>query len=271
MRVSVIIPVFNEAERITECLKALQKQDVKCEIIVVNDGSTDDSEKHIRAFPVVYREVQHSGAGAARNMGVSYAKGAILVFVDADMTFEKDFITRLIEPIKMKKVIGTFTKNEVVKNWSNPWARSWNYNENLNGPFRIPKHYGDEAPVFRAIRKSEFEKAGGFDTALGYTDDWSLSRKLGVKAKAVNDAICYHYNPASLTEVWIQARWIGHNEFLRRNLFALIRYSLLVSIIVGIVKTIRHQELRFLLFRVVYDFAVWLSVVESFFRVKVAK
>lgn len=256
MTVSTIIPVFNEENVIGNCLNSLQKQTFKSEIIMVDDGSTDGSEKF-----ATYRQ-KHQGPGAARNLGASKAKGDILVFVDADMEFAPDFIEKLIAPIISGKAIGTFSKEEYLLNKNNIWARCWNLNLGRDAEKMHPNNYPDEQHVFRAILKAKFTEAGGFDAKVGYTDDWSLARKLGVLAEVAPGAKYYHANPGTLKEVWQQARWFGKNEFLTKNiirkLFNLFRYFPLWSIFY-------LYDPNFFIFKFVYNTAVFTSVFFSFF------
>jgi glycosyltransferase involved in cell wall biosynthesis len=262
--ISIIIPAYNEEKVIGDCLKSLKLQSYKdIEIIIVDDGSTDATAKLAGNLQLLKQ--QHKGPGAARNLGASKAKGEILVFVDADMTFDKDFIKKLVAPIEKGKVRGTFSKEEYVSNWENIWARCWNINEGWEEKRRHPKNYPDKQKVFRAILKSEFDKAGGFDSSHGYIDDWSLSEKLGYEAVAVSGAKFYHRNPDSLREVFNQAKWIGkrHYKFgLIGDLYALLRASFPVSLIVGLLSAINNQLLAFLIFKVIYDFGVFVGILD---------
>ncbi len=274
--VSIIIPVYNEEKVIADCLKSLKEQSWQnLEIIIVDDGSTDKSPQIVKAFGATLLGQKHKGPGPARNLGAKRAKGQILVFVDADMTFEKDFIKDLIAPIIEDKTIGTFSKNEIVNNQDNTWSICWNINKNLPKERMIPKNYPDHAPVFRAILKSEFVKVRGFDTNGQYTDDWSLSRKLGRESSLAPGAYYYHSNPSSLAEVWKQARWIGKNEFISGSLLrqtrSLIIYSLPISLLVGIYKSIIRSNAQFIVFKLVYDFGTWVSVIRSFFGERKAR
>lgn len=210
--ISVIVPTYNEEKTILRCLEALGEQALKPkEIIIVDDGSTDGTEREILRFAQNDQRVKifkqhHKGPGTARNLGASKATGDILVFVDADMRFSPTFLDELTTPIREGKSKGTFSKEEYVSNWTNRWARFWNYRKGLFDLRAIPADYPNRAPVFRAILKSEFEKAGGFDESRGYDDDWSLSERLGYRATAIK-AMYYHDNPDSLRDVFLQARW----------------------------------------------------------------
>ena len=279
MKVSVIIPTYNEEKVIGECLRSLANQTYKdFEVIVVDDGSTDKtwevlSELKVKNLKLKVVRGSHLGAGAARNLGTKSATGEILVFVDADMTFDKDFLKKLVEPIVLGKAKGTFSKEEYVSNWDNIWARCWNINENWEEKRRHPKNYTDFQPVFRAILKSEFERVNGFE-AGGYDDDWSLYRKLGYKARSAEGAIFYHKNPESLSEVYNHAKWVGKRKYKMGYLgylVALIRASLPVSLVLGLFKGIKNMELRFLIFKIVYDFGLSIGVLEMILKGKMGK
>lgn len=274
--ISIIIPVYNEEKTIDNCLLSLSQQSYKdIEIIVVDDGSTDKSIQVLSEFPIssaswrmkfqIIRQ-KHSGPAIARNTGAKKASGNILIFVDTDMTFDKNFIKNLISPILHGEAKGTFTKDEFVSNWENVWARCWNYNENISDRRRIPQNYPDQSPVFRAILKSEFEKVQGFDD-IGFTDDWTLSRKLKYQASVAKDAVCYHHNPGTLKEVFYQSRWIGKNEFISgdifRKLFNLLRYNIIFQTIRGIVISIKFKEFNFILFQFIYYLGLNISILLS--------
>lgn len=135
MKISIIIPTYNEERVILNCLNSLQEQGYKdFEVIVVDDGSTDKTVDHIKIFKterfkLTFLSQGHKGPGAARNLAAKNASGDILVFLDADMTFDTEFLEELVKPIVSGKTKGTFSKNEHVSNWDNVWARCWNINE----------------------------------------------------------------------------------------------------------------------------------------------
>ena len=277
--ITVIIPTYNEEKVLTDCIESLGKQTLTdFEIIVVDDGSTDNtwqllSEIRNSKFEIRKLRAKHVGAGAARNLGAKSAKGEILVFVDADMTFDKNFLDKLTQPIRNNFSKGTFSKEEVVSNWDNFWARCWNINEGWEEKHRHPKNYPDKQPVFRAILKSEFEKVAGF-TPGGYNDDWSLWEKLGYEATSAPGAIFYHKNPSSLGEIFRHAKWVGKRKYKMGFIgyaVALLRASLPVSLAIGLYKGFKSKDLQFMIFKIVYDFGILIGILQYMFSGKGAK
>lgn len=272
MKLSVIIPTFNEGQLLANCVKSLlQQEKTNFEIIVVDDGSTDssvDTIENLSSVKVLHEA--HLGPGAARNQGAKQATGEILVFVDADMVFDRYFLYYLTLPIVSHKALGTFSKEEKVANSEKKIARFWQFNLGIKkGDKMIPENYPDTAPVFRAILKSEFDRVGGFDDKLGYTDDWSLSRKLGYKSKVATGAIYYHVNPEKLVDVFSQAIWIGKNEFMAGNLLrkirTLIMHSLPISLIKGSVASVELCDFHYLWFKMIYDGGICWGTFRTFF------
>lgn len=277
-QISVIIPAYNEQSYITACLDTIFNQTLKpTEVIVIDDGSTDKTVQMVQSFPqVTLLRQSHLGTAKARNLGAFQAKGDILVFVDADMTFDNNFLLQLVAPIVESQgyVKGTWTKEELVGNWHKLWSRMWNLNQGLAAGRRIPADAPDKGTDFRAIVKDEFERVGGFDD-IGYTDVYSLWRKLGYRPQNAPRAVCYHNNPQTLMEVWQQARWIGKNEFisgsLARRLWSLWRYGPVNSLLTAMKVAAWQKQPAFVVFKIIYDLAVWVSVIKSFLKESKAK
>ena len=112
IKVSVIIPAYNAASTIERTLKSLFSQSSRdFEIIVVNDGSSDDTldicKKMQKRSPVVM-EVYHQsnmGGPSARNKGVALARSEYIIFLDADDLAEKDYVLKLMQAIESKPSI----------------------------------------------------------------------------------------------------------------------------------------------------------------------
>ena len=277
--ISIIVPTYNEKGVLEDCIESLGEQTLNdFEIIVIDDGSKDGTLEILknlkRSLPnFKFAKQNHKGAGAARNLGASLAKGQILVFVDADMTFDKDFLKYLTGPIENGETKGTFSKEEFVSDWGSVWARCWNINEGWEERRRHPKNYPDYQPVFRAILKSEFDKVNGF-TPGGYDDDWSLYGKLGYEAMNAPGAIFYHKNPATLTEIFRHAKWVGKRNYKLGRLGMLVglgRALLPISLVLGIRKSVTSKTPSFVLFKVVYDFGVFVGILEFLIKGKRTK
>jgi glycosyltransferase involved in cell wall biosynthesis len=105
MKLSVIIPVYNEVESIQVILKRVQAQKLATEIIVVDDGSIDGTRDVLRKLDgkggvhIILHE-QNKGKGAAVRTGMAAAKGDILLIQDADLEYDPRDIPSLLEPIK---------------------------------------------------------------------------------------------------------------------------------------------------------------------------
>ena len=98
--ISIILPAKNEAEGLARLLPVLCKEFPEAEIIVVNDGSTDDTAEVCAGHPVrVINHVYSMGNGAAVKTGARHAEGNILVFMDADGQHVPGDIHRLVEKV----------------------------------------------------------------------------------------------------------------------------------------------------------------------------
>lgn len=254
--VSIIIPAYNEEKSIGKCLDSLQNQTYPyTETIVIDDGSNDKTKNIVAKYNVKLWSTTHGGPGKAKNYGASKAKGLILVFLDADMFISKDFIQSIIEPILQGNAISTYTLAEYIANEKNTWAKCWNINNDLPENIRIAANNKTLGKAFRAILRDKFNNTGGYDPKVGYMDDQSLA-KYGIFSKPVMNAVCYHYNPETLLEVYFSARWIGRAPETKLTFRNLARYSIFNSIRIIIRKLIRGAPFEFIIFKLIFDFGI---------------
>jgi glycosyltransferase involved in cell wall biosynthesis len=100
-RFSIVIPIYNDWKAVEECLQSLARQAnaPDFEVILVDDGSTETTPEYIRSAgqgqPLTVIQQAHTGIPAARNRGIRAAKGAVLLFVDADCRLQTDCLAAL--------------------------------------------------------------------------------------------------------------------------------------------------------------------------------
>lgn len=164
--VSVIVPVYNGAKFLPRCLTALFDSDYpSLEVIVVDDGSTDDSAEISRAkgATVISSSRRQSGPAAARNLAAQTAKGAILLFVDADVVVRTDTISKVVAAFAERQEIcalfGSYDDEPGENNFLSQYR-------NLQHHF-VHQNSNAEASTFwaglGAVRKEIFLAVGGFD------------------------------------------------------------------------------------------------------------
>lgn len=112
MKLSVIIPVYNEAEYLPRCLDSLYANN-DVEIIFIDDGSTDGSVDIIESYKDKLKftllKAQHGGVSEARNIGIENAKGDYITFLDSDDALGHDSLNKMLTAIKtLKKEIIQF-------------------------------------------------------------------------------------------------------------------------------------------------------------------
>jgi hypothetical protein len=173
--VSVIIPNYNYARTLGLCLEAARRQTYPAtEIIVVDDGSTDDSVAIASRFAgvTVLRTQVNSGVSAARNLGAAHASGEILFFLDSDVALERQAIANAVAALRADPRIGAICgmyeaeplfPDTFVKRYRAIQQHVW-FSE-IEG--RIP---GLHAALF-AMRAEVHREVGPFNDRLRFTED----------------------------------------------------------------------------------------------------
>ena len=116
LNVSIIVPTFNRASRLEKCLLSLLNQDFPkraYEIIIVDDGSTDNTRVLIQDYikrytepEIHYEYIQQGGPGAARNLGVNLARADIIAFTEDDVQCEPDWLKNALPYFADEKLGG---------------------------------------------------------------------------------------------------------------------------------------------------------------------
>ena len=162
---SVIIPVHNGEKHIEKCLDALIASSYSpIEIIVVDDGSTDDTGPLSRHKGVtVFRLPKQSGPASARNFGAQHAHGKILLFIDSDVIVRRESISLIAAKLQqypeIAAVFGSYDDEPAEANFISQYRNMFHHFHH--------QHSDKEAFTFwagcGAIRKKVFDEIRGFD------------------------------------------------------------------------------------------------------------
>jgi glycosyltransferase involved in cell wall biosynthesis len=189
--VSVVLPCLNEAQAVGICvdkaLRALERMNVKGEVVVVDNGSTDGSaEIAARAGARVVHE-RRRGYGAAYLRGFENARGKYIVMGDADDTYDFSQIAPFIEPLEkggVDMVMGTRLKGTILPG-AMSWSHRWIGNPILSGLLRLFFHtqISDSHCGMRSFTRDAYERMQLRTTGM------ELASEIVVKALRENLAI----------------------------------------------------------------------------------
>lgn len=224
--VSVMIPAWNEGIGIIHTIESIVKSTYRnLEIVIINDGSTDDSDEKIRAYlskhlgsensdiRMRYRYQENTGKGGALNHAIEVARGEILVSVDADCVVDKNAIAEIVNVFKDPEVSGA-VGNVKIGNRDNTvgivqyleflFSFYFKRSDAILGSIYI---IGGAAGAFR---RSVFDQLGGYSTT-NITEDIELSVRMqdaGMKIEFASEAFVYTEGASDLQSLKKQRlRW----------------------------------------------------------------
>lgn len=259
--ISVIIPCYNFGHLIGETIQSVIDQTYSdWEIIVVDDGSSDNTQEVVQKFSAADRRVQYhyqdnAGPSAARNLGLKLSKGEFVHFLDADDLLQKEKYTRHLKKFEENEdldiVYGNvrYIGNDFVKTGAISktfWGRDKEWVRDISGNGRDILHEalkGNFAHLSTTIyRRRIVEKAGDFDITKRAAEDYHFLLKCILADANIlyhNDPgtfalIRWHLNNTSKSSVWILEgqkkvheelipvlEKIGNKNALESNLYAI--------------------------------------------------
>jgi glycosyltransferase involved in cell wall biosynthesis len=216
MFVSVIVPVYNSAGVIAGCIRSLLDQEYSkegYEIIIVDDGSTDNTKDVVSTFKGVrFIPQPHAGPATARNLGASHAKGDVILFTDADCIPDSDWIKRMVEPFSNPGVAGVSGTYRTL-NSNNLIARFVGY-EIAHRHARMSRFDSIDfiGTAYAGYRKTIFREFGGFDTGFSTSsgEDPDLSFRIAAAGHRLvfqPQAAVAHRHPESFRAYLRQKFW----------------------------------------------------------------
>jgi GT2 family glycosyltransferase len=228
--VSVVIPTFNRRHQLERTLVGLAAQiDLRCEfeVIVVSDGSTDDTDDWLRSgatpLPVSACYQPNSGPAAARNHGVSAAQGPLVLFLDDDVVPAPDLISTHVRHHRALDddlvVVGPMRTPEDLP--LSPWVK-WEqrmlhkqYDAMVRGDWEATPRQFYTANA--SLARRHLESAGGFDPAFRRAEDVELAYRLadaGLTFTFVPEAVVLHYAERSFHSWRANASAYGRNDVI---------------------------------------------------------
>ncbi len=215
-KVTIIIPTFNEEDKIGKCLASIFNSEYpkeKLEVIVVDEGQ-DKTAEIAKKLGAKVIKVKKAGKAINCNKGLKKAKGEIVIFMDADTRLEKDSIKKLVQPFADKKV-GISQGNVLVSNKSSLLTKFQEIEYKFVNKIR-DAHLSNRIPFpyvwgcFLAFRKKVLEEIGGFEADTMAEDNDAMIRilKAGYEI-AVTKAKAYTNVPTKIAELIKQRlRWL---------------------------------------------------------------
>ncbi len=167
--ISIIIPVYNQADKIGDCLDSILKQTYQhIEVIVVNDGSSDRIDEIIESYKtkfsngnLFYFSKENEGSNPTRNFGYSKAAGEYLLFCDADITLKSDMLEKMMVALQ--------THQEVSFVFS-----AFYYGPKLFRLFPYDENRLRAMPYIHTTSLIRREHFPGFDNSIRRLQDWDL-------------------------------------------------------------------------------------------------
>ena len=217
-KVSVVVCAYNAADTIDGCLASLGALTYPdFEVIVVNDGSRDDTGARARRYPGVrVIDIPNGGLSAARNLGLAEAIGAIVAYTDADVRVDPDWLTYLVQPMLTSAFVGSGGPNVVPPD--DPFVAQC-VARAPGGPTHVllDDREAEHVPGCNmAFRRDALAGIGGFNPVyLRAGDDvdvcWRLQAK-GFKIGFAPSALVWHHHRGTVKGYWRQQVGYGEGE-----------------------------------------------------------
>ena len=215
MKYTIIVPIYNCKKYLHRCLDSILKQNYKnFELILIDDGSSDGCEEVCDNYMkcdkrIIVHHIKNSGVSNARNIGISFATGDYITFIDSDDYIEKNMLMEINKKIETYKPdilkYGYYNEVGFIK-------RKYHFSTKINTIIYkndytikiIPNIYSsnDFSNVWNAVFKKDIVKNHKFDNKLKFAEDRKFMTECVLKSNSIYilDQFLYHYiqNPNSV-------------------------------------------------------------------------
>ncbi|MFH1853996.1 MAG: glycosyltransferase [Candidatus Omnitrophota bacterium] len=211
--VSIVIPAFNAGHTISHAIAACLEQEYpkdRIEIIIVDDGSKDDTREAVGRFPVRYISQDKKGPAFARNNGWRNSRGEVVCFTDADCAPYRDWVSKLVQHCDKKGVAAVAGSYAVDS--SRYLLDKFVHFEIRYRHFMMPEYINSFGTYNVLIKRSVLEELSGFDPGYSHAsgEDSDLSYRVIKKGYRI------YFEKSALT---------GHNNILRFWKYIMIQFK----------------------------------------------
>lgn len=214
MKLSIIVPVYNVKDYLAKCLDSLTNQDLPqkdYEIIVVNDGSTDNSGEIAKQYAGKYSNIilinqTNQGLSGARNTGIANARGEYIQFVDSDDYLEKNVLGSLLQQIEEDKLdVLRFKYQNVRINTGGEYEKFQPYKQSnflfddyskepTSGVIFLNNRFGTACYAWAFILRKDILEGCIFKHGIYFEDtEWTPRMLIKAQSVASTDTIVYNY------------------------------------------------------------------------------
>lgn len=225
MTVSVIIPTYNRANYVTEAVESVLTQTYKdFEIIVIDDGSTDNTKDVLLPYmdKIKYIWKPNAGCASARNVGIQASKGEFIAFLDSDDLFERKKLELQVKTIIKTRADFVYSKtiefNEKGEKWIGDVAAA-------NNPENFAREHfltNCARPCAILYKRGCVLRIGGFNELLHYNEDTDFLQKIAIECRAAysdypSASVRNHLGAKSRNRIEIYKALLEGSETILKN------------------------------------------------------
>jgi glycosyltransferase involved in cell wall biosynthesis len=240
-KISVVIPTYNRAHLLPECINSVLDQTFRdFEIIVIDDGSTDNTREVVSAFPVIYLWQENQRLPGARNKGSELAQGEYIAFLDSDDVLLKNALEKSVEVLDRHPEAGfsygqayLVDENSRIFGLEKPNSKHSSVRNGLEEikDFLIFGNHVTESTL--VVRRSYLEDVGGFDVTfrLGSSglEFWVRLAKRYAVAYLAEPLAKFRFHSQNFCSGRSLSEWEASNSFIIESIFSDAELGPLVS------------------------------------------
>lgn len=198
----IIIPSYNYAKYLAEAIESALNQTKKCRVVVVDDGSTDNTQEIVARYPVNYLYQENGGLAAkARNSGIKAFRSKYILPLDADDILETTYAQKAYD------FLEAYPDYDIVTVHGSYFGDTTGtiFSAELDGNIQ----YANNMVYCSMFRRSFYEKVGGYCEKIPVKgiEDWVMwcrGYKLGCKAHLINEPLFrYRTHAGSMTDLYL--------------------------------------------------------------------